>query len=154
LPSRSGAAPELSLDAEAQIAIPGSVETPYQALYIEDDRASLALMRSILSGQQQASLLTAPNAELGLQLARNERPDIIFMDINLPGMDGFQALQALKEDEATRDIPVIAISAGAMAEDIEHGLAAGFFDYLIKPLDLRKFQTTLDRALSAEPGSE
>ncbi len=133
--------------AVAEVAIPDSDEASYQALYIEDDPASLALVRTLLSRQPLASLLAAPNAELGLQLARSERPDIIFMDINLPGMDGFQALQVLKEDEATRDIPVIAISAGAMAKDIENGLAAGFSDYLIKPLELGRFQATLDRVL-------
>ena len=149
-----GASAEPRPHAVAEVAVPDSDEASYQALYIEDDPASLELMQAIINRQPLASLLAAPNAELGLQIARSERPDIIFMDINLPGMDGFQALQALKEDEATRDIPVIAISAGAKAKDIEHVVAVGFFDYLIKPLDLRRFQATLDLALAAVPGTE
>ncbi len=125
--------------------VPDPAESPLQALYIEDDPASLELMRAILSRQTKICLLEAPNAEFGLQLARNQLPDMIFMDINLPGMDGFQALQVLRRDETTRDIPVIAISAGARNEDIERGLAAGFFDYLAKPLDLKCLRATLDR---------
>jgi len=120
-------------------------ESPLQALYIEDDPASLDLMRAIFSRQTKIRLLEAPNAEFGLELARNQLPDMIFMDINLPGMDGFQALQVLQRDETTRDIPVIAISAGARNEDIERGLAAGFFDYLTKPFDLKRLRATLDR---------
>lgn len=125
--------------------VPDSTESPFQALYIEDDPASLALMRAILSHQTKIHLLDAPNAEFGLELARKQLPDLIFMDINLPGMDGFQALQVLRQDETTCDIPVIAISADAGNKDIERGLAAGFFDYLKKPLDLKRLQETLAR---------
>ena len=143
-----GVAPDWSADNAAEVAGSDRSETSCRALlYIEDDPAALALMRAIVNLQSSDRLLEAPNAELGLDLARNKRPDVIFMDINLPGMDGYQALRALKEDETTRAIPVIAISAGAMQRDIERGLAAGFFDYLIKPLDMRRFQATLERAL-------
>jgi len=125
--------------------VPEPAESSLQALYIEDDPASLELMRAILSRRINIHLLEAPNAEFGLELARNQLPDLIFMDINLPGMDGFEALQALRLDETTRDIPVIAISAGARSKDIERGLAAGFFDYLNKPLDLKRLTATLAR---------
>ena len=126
-----------------------SFEMPFQALYIEDDPVSLVLMKALLSGHENSSLLHAPNAEIGLELARKHRPDIIFTDINLSGMNGFKALQVLQEDGATRDIPVIAVSAGSEETDIERARKAGFFGYLVKPIDLERFYVTLSRALSA-----
>ncbi len=155
LPTDKAAIAERNSGAAARNSVPDLVEAaPYRALYIEDDPASLDLMRAIFSGQQLASLLDAPNAEFGLELARRKRPDVIFMDINLPGMDGLKAIQSLKEDAATRDIPVIAISDGATERDIKRILAAGFFDHLIKPLDLKHFQATLERVLGDVSGTE
>lgn len=120
---------------------------PCKVLYIEDDPASLALMRAALRRPLGAVLLDAPNAELGLGLAQSKRPDVILMDINLPGMDGIEVLTTLKSDKATRAIPVIAVSAGAMPREIERGRAAGFFDYLTKPVNLAKLNSTIDRAV-------
>ncbi len=146
LPTGGGEAAVAPVDQD----LPAQVlnEAPYRALYIEDDPASLQLMRAIFERQQKSALVDALNAEFGLELARSRHPDVIFMDINLPGMDGYEALKILKADATTQDIPVIAISAGAMQKDIERGLAAGFSDYLVKPLDLNHFQTALDNALN------
>ena len=99
----------------------------------------------------QTELLDAPNAELGLALAQSERPDVILMDINLPGMDGFKALRALQANPTTRNIPVIAVSAGAMPQDIKRGQEAGFFDYIVKPVDLERVQEILSGILSEAP---
>ena len=92
-------------------------------------------------------MLHAGNAELGLELAHSERPDVIFMDIHLPGMNGFQALRELKANPATQDISVIAVTAGAMPQDLKCGRDAGFFDYIVKPIDLKQIQDVLQRSL-------
>ena len=117
-----------------------------QILCIEDDPASLAMMRAALLREPGTVVLAAPNAELGLELARSKRPDIILMDVNLPGMNGIDALMVLKSDENTCKIPVIAVSAGAMPKDVERGRAARFFEYLTKPVDLDRLSQTLARA--------
>ena len=92
-------------------------------------------------------MLGAVNATLGLELARERHPDVILMDINLPGMSGIQALKHLREDPLTAHIPVIAISANAMVGDIRKGLEAGFFHYLTKPINVNEFMKTVDQAL-------
>ena len=93
------------------------------------------------------------NGELGIELARENQPDVILMDINLPGINGIQALGVLHEDPATAHIPVIAFSVNAMPLDIKKGLEAGFFRYLTKPMKLDEFMITLDEALAlAEKG--
>jgi CheY-like chemotaxis protein len=83
----------------------------------------------------------------GIALARTHQPEVILMDINLPGMSGIQALKILREDPATAHIPVLAISANAMPRDIRRGLDAGFFRYLTKPIKVNEFMDALDMAL-------
>ncbi|MFA6902482.1 MAG: ATP-binding protein [Gallionellaceae bacterium] len=107
-----------------------------KVLYIEDNPSSLRLVEKSISGRFGMAMLNAHNAELGLEMARAYLPDIILLDINLPGMDGFKALEILQNDVMTCDIPVIAITANAMERDIKKGLDAGFADYLTKPLDI------------------
>ena len=92
-------------------------------------------------------LLTAVNGTLGIELARAHQPEVILMDINLPGISGIEALKILREDPATAHIPVLALSANAMPRDIEKGLEAGFFRYLTKPIKVNEFMDTLDVAL-------
>jgi CheY-like chemotaxis protein len=92
-------------------------------------------------------MLSAGNGILGIELARERRPDVILMDINLPGINGVQALKILREDPATAHIPVVAISANAMLGDIKKGLDAGFFRYLTKPINVTEFMATMDVAL-------
>jgi CheY-like chemotaxis protein len=92
-------------------------------------------------------LLGASDGIRGITLARIHQPDVILMDINLPGISGIQALKILREDPATKHIPVLALSANAMPRDIEKGLAAGFFRYLTKPIKLNEFMEALDLGL-------
>jgi CheY-like chemotaxis protein len=92
-------------------------------------------------------LLSARDGNLGIQLARANHPEVILMDINLPGISGIEALRILREDPVTARIPVIALSANAMPRDIEKGLQAGFFRYLTKPIKVNEFMKTLDVAL-------
>ena len=92
-------------------------------------------------------LLSARDGNLGIQLARANQPEVILMDINLPGISGIEALRILREDPATAHIPVVALSANAMPRDIEKGLQAGFFRYLTKPIKVDEFMDTLDVAL-------
>jgi len=92
-------------------------------------------------------LLSATDGNGGVEMARASRPDVILMDINLPGISGIEALKILREDAATAHIPVVALSANAMPRDIEKGLLAGFFRYLTKPIKVNEFMNTLDVAL-------
>ena len=127
-------------------ATPG--KAPRRVLYIEDNPANLKLIRKIIGLRPEFTLLDAMNAELGLEIARRERPDLILLDINLPDMDGFAAIVQLKAWPETATIPVIAVTANAMKRDIERGKTAGFADYLTKPIDIARLHQILD-ALSA-----
>jgi CheY-like chemotaxis protein len=92
-------------------------------------------------------LLSAADGARGIALARTHQPEVILMDINLPGISGIQALKILRADPVTAHIPVLAISANAMPRDIKRGLAAGFFRYLTKPIKVNEFMEALDMAL-------
>jgi CheY-like chemotaxis protein len=92
-------------------------------------------------------LLTAVSGPLGIELARDAQPDVILMDINLPGISGIDALKFLQGSPKTAHIPVVALSANAMPSDIAKGLVAGFFRYLTKPIKVGEFMDTLDAAL-------
>ena len=93
-------------------------------------------------------LLLARDGNQGLQMARALRPDVVLMDINLPGISGLEVLRRLSADVATAHIPVIAMSAHAMHHDTEKGLKAGFFRYLTKPFRIDTFMESLDGALT------
>jgi len=123
-------------------------------LYVEDNPANLALVEQLIARRSDLKLLTAIDGYLGIQLARAFQPDVILMDINLPGISGFGALKILREDPATAHIPVIALSANAVPRDIEKGMEAGFFRYLTKPIKVDEFMDALDIALhhAAESG--
>ncbi len=97
-------------------------------------------------------MIDAPDALVGIELARARRPDLIIMDINIPGMDGIEALERLKDLEETSSIPAIVLSADAMPRQIEKGLAAGFVKYLTKPIDVDSFLEAIDEVLGDEPG--
>ena len=122
----------------------------HTVLYIEDNPSNLRLMAQILGRRQHIHLLTAHTPELGIELALARRPELILLDINMPGMDGYQVLQVLRADARLRTIPVVAVTANAMPRDIERGRAAGFSDYLTKPLDVVKFYAVLDKLLITE----
>ncbi len=116
-------------------------------LYVEDNPANLMLVEDLIARRSDIRLLSATDGNRGIEIARATRPDVILMDINLPGISGIQALQILCADPATAHIPVIALSANAIPRDIERGLEAGFFRYLTKPIKVNEFMDTLDLAL-------
>ncbi len=116
-------------------------------LYVEDNPANLQLVEQLIARRADLRLLGARDGIVGIQLARDHQPEVILMDINLPGLSGIEALRILREDPATAHIPVVALSANAMPRDIEKGLQAGFFRYLTKPIKITEFMQTLDLAL-------
>jgi PAS domain S-box-containing protein len=116
-------------------------------LYIEDNPMNQRLMQQVFASRKQLELRTAHTAEIGIQLARAELPALILMDINLPGMDGYAALSALKASPQTAGIPVVAVSANAMKGDEKRGLAAGFAAYLTKPIDIPSLFRVIDRLI-------
>lgn len=117
-------------------------------LIVEDNKKNLKLARDVLlsSGFETAE---APAAEEALDLVASSRPDLILMDIELPGMDGFEAVRRLKANEATASIPVCALTAFAMNDDRERCLRAGFDGYLSKPITVAEFPQQVRDLLSA-----
>jgi PAS domain S-box-containing protein len=122
-------------------------DAPYTLLCVEDNPANLMLVEKLMERRTDIRLLVATDGIRGIEKARAARPDVILMDINLPGISGLIALGILAEDPETASIPVIALSANAMPADIEKGLQAGFFHYLTKPIKVNEFMDTLDNAL-------
>jgi PAS domain S-box-containing protein len=116
-------------------------------LYVEDNPANLQLVEELVARRPDIRLLTAVDGASGVALARIHLPEVILMDINLPGISGLEALAILRADPATAHIVVLALSANAMPRDIEKGLAAGFFRYLTKPIKIDEFMKALDLAL-------
>jgi PAS domain S-box-containing protein len=116
-------------------------------LYVEDNQANMELVRQLIARRPDMRLLGAEDALRGIALAKAHQPDVILMDINLPGISGLQALKLLRDDPATLHIPVLALSANAMVRDIEKGLEAGFFRYLTKPIRVSEFMMALDEGL-------
>ena len=122
--------------------------TPLRTLlYVEDNPANLKLVEQLIARRPDMRLLSARDGNTGIELARANQPEVILMDINLPGISGIEALKILREDPATAHIPVVALSANAMPRDIEKGLQAGFFRYLTKPIKVTEFMETLEGAL-------
>ena len=117
-------------------------------LIVEDNDKNLKLVRDVLQVKGYATL-EAGTAEDGLVLAAERKPDLILMDIQLPGMNGIDALKALRASPVTASIPVIAVTASVMAQDRKHITEAGFDAYLGKPLDLKEFLETVKRMLEA-----
>jgi len=116
-------------------------------LYVEDNPANLELVEQIVARRADWHLLGAADASLGIEFARIYRPAVILMDINLPGISGIEAMRILRVDPATCHIPVIALSANAVPRDIQKALAAGFFNYLTKPIMVQQLMEALDAAL-------
>ena len=117
-------------------------------LYIEDNDINFSLMETLLEDMQGLELLHALNAKGGIEMAGEQRPDLILMDIGLPDMDGIEAARILKSQAETSHIPIIGISAAAMKRDIERAEAAGFYAYKTKPFSIDEFLQTVERALS------
>jgi len=119
-------------------------------LYVEDNPANLLLVDKLLQRRPDLRLLTATDGHRGLALARSQLPQVILLDINLPGISGYEVLALLHADPHTADIPVIALSANAMFHDIAKGLNSGFFRYLTKPIKVQELMNTLDEALALQ----
>jgi signal transduction histidine kinase/CheY-like chemotaxis protein len=135
-----------SMPVPADGAAPGE---PHTVLYIEDNPANLRLVQEIVRFRSDLRLVSAPDGHFGLSLARSQKPDIILMDLNLPGLSGLEVLAQLRREPETARIPAIAVSANAMRADIDRALAAGFVYYLTKPIDIGQFNEAIDAVLSA-----
>lgn len=122
-------------------------------LYVEDNLSNLKLMEVLISRIEGLKLLSTQTAELGIELAKNKQPDVIILDINLPDMNGIEALKELQKLDETRDIPVLALSAAATKVDIEKGMEAGFIRYLTKPIELMEVMEAIKDALAAHHSS-
>ena len=129
------------------ISIRKSVSPIRTLLCVEDNPANLLLVEQLIARRPDLRLLSARDGQSGVEIARMALPDVILMDINLPGVNGIQALKILAREPATAGIPVIALSANAMPRDIERGLEVGFFSYLTKPIKVDVFMAAVDAAL-------
>jgi PAS domain S-box-containing protein len=118
-------------------------------LYVEDNPANVTFMKDLVGTFDHIDLLTAPTAEMGVELARGQQPEVIIMDINLPGMSGLDALHALRAIPETREIPVIALTAAASDRDKQRGRQAGFYRYITKPVRVDELLDALESLLSA-----
>lgn len=128
--------------------VPGEDAAPvHTLLYVEDNPANLMLVEDIIARRPDIRFLSARDAIRGIEMAHAYLPDVILMDINLPGISGLEALKILAEDPATTHIPVVALSANAIPREIEKALEAGFFRYLTKPIKVNEFMSSLDVAL-------
>src|SRR2546430_6053162 len=146
------AAPDLDAQSTRPPAVADLETQPSAAsrtlLYVEDNPANLKLVAQLIARRPSIRLLSAVDGNIGIQLARAQQPDVILMDINLPGISGIEALKILREDPATGHIPIVALSANAIPRDIEKGLAAGFHSYLTKPIKVKEVLEALDAALA------
>ena len=121
---------------------------PVTLLYVEDNPANLTLVEEIVRYCPQLQLLTARDGRLGVEMARSHLPQLILMDINLPHINGTDALQLLRADPRTAHIPVIALTANAMPGDVERSMAMGFYRYLTKPINLEEFTEAINSTLA------
>jgi CheY-like chemotaxis protein len=130
--------------------MPTNIASERVVVYIEDNPTNIALMKDLLADFEHVELITAPTAEIGVELVRSRRPDVVIMDIQLPGMSGFEATRRLHEWPETREIPVIGLSAGAMMKDEGRLANAGFYRYLQKPLNVEELLATLEKFLTRD----
>jgi signal transduction histidine kinase/CheY-like chemotaxis protein len=130
------------------LAAPRAGQRPATVLYVEDNPASRKLVEELLSRREDLRLLSATDGRMGVEMAREQQPDVILMDNNMPLLSGREAQALLKQDPRTSHIPVIALTANAMPDAAAEGLAAGFYRYLTKPLDPGLLVEALDSALA------
>jgi PAS domain S-box-containing protein len=133
-------------------ALTGSTGPRYVIVYVEDNPSNIAFMEDLLADFERVELITAPTAEIGIELVRARHPNVVIMDINLPGISGFEATQKLAAWPETRDIPVIALSAAAMIRDAARVAGAGFYRYLTKPVKVDELTSVLEELLIPSPG--
>jgi len=137
-----GAEPGKSV--EAEFSASPRIDSAIKLLYIEDNAANRKLVAQLVNSFTNCTVFTADTAEKGIEMALADVPDLILMDIGLPGMDGFEALKILRADERTSDIPVIAVTAHAMPEFEQRGRDAGFDDYVTKPIDVSRLLSVIE----------
>jgi len=138
----------LQIDAAGEAARSASRHASlHTLLYVEDNPANLELVEQLIARRPDLRLLSAADGNLGIEFARAYQPEIILMDINLPGISGIEAMKILRADPSTAHIPIIALSANAVPRDIEKALEAGFTSYLTKPIRVGQFMEALDAAL-------
>jgi PAS domain S-box-containing protein len=140
--------------AEASPRVVAAVSSPpaaggarHKVIYIEDNPSNIAFMEDLVGDLPSVTLLSAPTAEIGIELVRAHRPSVVILDINLPGMSGFEAMKRLRDWPETRDIPVIGLSAAAFAKDTSRAKEAGFYRYLTKPVKVAELTQTLEELL-------
>jgi len=138
--------------APVPLASPGLKKAPL-LLYVEDNPANLRLVEEIVAFRGDLRMLSAPDAQLGIELARAHRPQVILMDINLPGLSGTDARAILSADPATEQIPVIAVTANAMPRDRAQSMAAGFFQHVTKPINVAMLNAAIDAAMTQRDAS-
>jgi signal transduction histidine kinase/CheY-like chemotaxis protein len=124
-----------------------TLQNKKKVLYVEDILANVNLVKQILASRPHIVTISSPNAFDGIKTAQAQTPDLILMDIQMPGMDGITAFKRLQNIKETRDIPVIALTADAMEDDIKRALDLGFISYITKPINVSKFLDTIDMAL-------
>lgn len=132
---------------EQHLPVELAIKQVRKILYIEDNPSNIRLMQQVLSRYPQLELDVAEEAFLGIYKARSQLPDVIILDINLPGMDGYETLSVLKRDSVTGQIPVVGLSANAMPYDIERGRSSGFYEYLTKPVEINHLIKILNELL-------
>jgi two-component system, cell cycle response regulator DivK len=125
-----------------------------KVLYVEDNDDNVYMLKMRLELLEDFEVVTAEDGEKGCAMARSERPDIILMDLEMPVVDGWEATRRLKADPQTRDIPIIALSAHALAGEREKALAAGCDEFDTKPIEFERLLATLRRVLAARGGAQ
>jgi CheY-like chemotaxis protein len=139
-------------------AAPDSAQAPWSEprheragsiLYIEDNQVNVLLVEELVKSVAGLDIASEPTGAAGVARARTMRPDLVLIDLQLPDFDGFEVLRRLRAEPGTRAIPCIALSANAMPEDIDRGMAAGFADYWTKPIDFAAFLTALKKRFPA-----
>ena len=126
----------------------GEEGRPRRVLYVEDNPMNVQVMQALFEEMPDIELTIARDAEEGIEMAHSHHPDLVIMDISLPEMDGVEARMVLKKSRETKNIPVIAISAAAMNEDIKRAEEAGFFAYLTKPINIAETLEVVRNALA------
>ncbi|OYT92963.1 MAG: hybrid sensor histidine kinase/response regulator [Burkholderiales bacterium PBB3] len=143
-----------NLDVVTNQVLPLPSSHVHTVLYVEDNPANLLLVQELIDRRTDIQLISARDGITGVSMARTHLPDVILMDINLPGISGIEALHILAHDTTTKHIPVIALSANAIPRDIEKGLEAGFYRYLTKPINVHAFMEALQQALTFAKASK
>jgi PAS domain S-box-containing protein len=149
---REGMHAEGVADQSGGVAVNGSSNGAATVLYVEDNLSNFKLVERVFKKRGEVRLLTAMEGGIGLELARQHHPDLILLDLHLPGMDGEEMLRRLKGDPVTADIPVLAVSADATTSRVERVLAAGARSFVTKPLDVNRFLELVDDALCQKVG--